>query len=130
MLLLTSRIIPSEISERTISTLSGSLEKFSVHNAPLPHHIVGNMALFINPWKPSLLIQRIIFMKIDSCRDIGGILILCLQIFLYTGQMNQLKHLAPVNSLILLNGKHCIFNCAFYKLHLFYTVLNQLFLDI
>ena len=55
-----------------------------------------NLALFIDPWKPSLLILGVETVQVDSGRDIGSILVLILHAFFHTGEVNQVKHLIPV----------------------------------
>ena len=89
-----------------------------------------NPALFINPWKPALLIFGIEAVQINTGRNIGSILILVFHTFFHTGQVNQIKHLIPVNNM---SGADCfcsVLDCFFHQLHLFDTVSDQLQLNI
>ena len=82
-----------------------------------------NLALLVNPGKPSLLICREFFVKTNPARDIGSILVLNFQTLFHICQMNQVQHLTPVNLMLLFNGLDSIFDGTFYKLHLFNLIL-------
>ena len=63
--------------------------------------------------------------ELNPGRDIGSIQILVFQTLFHSGQMNQIKHLAPVHSEAGSDGLRGLFNGLLYQLHLFDPVADQ-----
>ena len=85
-----------------------------------------NLALLINPWKPSLFILGIQTVQINAWGNVGGVLVLIFHAFLHACQVDQVKHLIPVYGMMGADRICGILDCLFHQLHLLDTVTYQL----
>ena len=69
-------------------------------------------------------------MQLDSGCNVSCVLILILHTLFHTGQMDQIKHLVPVDGVLGLDRIGSILNRLFHQLQLFDPVTHQLQLHI
>ena len=93
-------------------------------------HIFSDFTLLKQPGKPSLFVFGIKTVKMNSGRNIAGILILAFHTFFHISKMNQIQHMTPVDRMVAADFFCGILYGFFHHLKLFYTVFNQLLLQI
>ena len=84
------------------------------------------MRLLIDPGEPPFWVLGVQPVQVNSGGNIGRVLVLLGQAFFHSRQMDQLKHPAPVDGMLLADSLCRILDGVFHQLKLLHPILHQL----